>query len=50
MSARTYPPPGKTEPRVCPECQVKSLPIGGPEGGVLVHALGCRLGGRHGIT
>ncbi|MFB6512131.1 hypothetical protein ACFCW4_02480 [Streptomyces virginiae] len=50
MKTRTYPPQGETKPRVCPTCRAKSLPLGGPEGGALVHKSGCPEGGRYGIT
>ncbi|MFJ3976895.1 hypothetical protein [Streptomyces sp. NPDC090021] len=39
----------KQPPQPCP-CGARPLPIGGPEGGAVVHAPGCPRGGRHGIT
>lgn len=37
------------EPEPC-GCGVEPLPIGGPEGGALVHGPRCPEGGRYGIT
>lgn len=37
----TYPAGRWTAPPQCPECDVKPLPLGGPEGGALIHAPGC---------
>ncbi|WP_168714671.1 hypothetical protein [Streptomyces sp. A0592] len=40
-----------TPPPLMPcSCGAKPLPLGGPEGGAVVHAPGCSQGGRHGIT
>ncbi|PWK74526.1 hypothetical protein BCL76_101257 [Streptomyces sp. CG 926] len=36
-------------PEPCP-CGARPLPLGGPEGGAVVHAEGCPQGGRYGIT
>ncbi|MFD4740974.1 hypothetical protein ACFWNQ_26930 [Streptomyces virginiae] len=36
-------------PEPC-SCGATPLPLGGPEGGAVVHARGCSQGGRHGIT
>ncbi|MFE9481469.1 hypothetical protein ACFYNM_23035 [Streptomyces spororaveus] len=37
----TYPSGRWTAQAQCPECQAKPLPLGGPEGGALVHIPTC---------
>ncbi|MFD8882405.1 hypothetical protein ACFV0H_07755 [Streptomyces erythrochromogenes] len=45
----TYQRAAKQPPKPC-LCGARPLPLGGPEGGAVVHAPGCQRGGRHGIT
>ncbi|MDX6762002.1 hypothetical protein SIN09_21895 [Streptomyces sp. F8] len=45
----TYQRAAKPPPQPC-SCGAKPLPIGGPEGGAVVHAKDCPHGGPHGIT
>ncbi|MEU6312452.1 hypothetical protein [Streptomyces sp. NPDC047014] len=45
----TYQQPDRPPPQPC-LCGALPLPLGGPEGGAVVHATGCPRGGPYGIT
>ncbi|MEU6294990.1 hypothetical protein [Streptomyces erythrochromogenes] len=45
----TYQRAATQPPQPC-SCGAKPLPIGGPEGGAVVHTQDCPRGGRYGIT